>query len=382
MKLLPASPRSRSEAGPASHQPASRWPATEAATPVQLQEFPRDMESQVRGADPKTAVLIRHVGIGDLVWHLPYIRAVAAASRNGKVSVIAAPSTRAKDILAAEDCIDDVILYDRNPRRSEGRKGHHRGFAGLRRFARELQQYQFERIFLFSRRYHHGILAWLAKIPTRIGFGTNLRQRLFLNQPPFISKYEGAGVGIYEEATALMIAHGIVPAAIVPRMKVPAAELAFGQDFIAKLPRPTVCFAIGTSEKHKHWGDERYGALAAELVARGYGVVLLGGPGEEDSARRIVAGVPEAQRAAIQPFTRGTIMQTAGILLAADGCVGNDTGVINMAAATGKPAICLLGKRPLLLHDPAIHCLNGVALNQLAVTDVLAAVTSGISPGR
>ena len=24
------------------------------------------------------------VGIGDLVWHLPYIRAIAAASRNGK----------------------------------------------------------------------------------------------------------------------------------------------------------------------------------------------------------------------------------------------------------------------------------------------------------
>lgn len=352
------------------------------AQPVLQRKSPKDMELQVRGADPKTAVLIRHVGIGDLVWHLPYIRAIAAASRNGKVSVIAAPSTRAKDILAAEDCIDDVILYDRRPRRTEGRKGSHRGFAGLRRFARELEVYQFERIFLFSRRYHHAILAWLAKIPTRIGFGTNLRQRLFLNHPPFIPKYQGPGVGIYEEATALVIAHGIVPSAVVPRMKVPAAELAFGQDFIAALTRPTVCFAIGTSEKHKHWGDERYGALAAELIARGYGVVLLGGPSEEENARRIVAGVPEAQRAGIQPFTRGTIMQTAGILCAADGCIGNDTGVLNMAAATGKPAICLLGKRPLLLHDPAIRCLDHVPLNQLEVKDAVAAVTSGISLRR
>lgn len=350
--------------------------------PVLQQESPRDMELQVRGADPKTAVLIRHVGIGDLVWHLPYIRAVAAASRNGKVSVIAAPSTRAKDILAAEDCIDEVILYDRNPRRSEGRKGHHKGFRGMRRFARELEAYRFERIFLFSRRYHHAILAWLAKIPVRIGFGTNLRQRLFLNQPPFIAKYEGSGVGIYEEATALMMAHGIVPAAVVPRMKVPAAELAFGQALVATLPRPTVCFAIGTSERHKHWGDERYGALAAALIEGGYGVVLLGGPGEEENARRIVAGVPEARRAAIHPFTRGTILQTAGILCAADGCIGNDTGVLNMAAATGKPAICLLGKRPLLLHDPAIRCLNHVPLNQIDVKDALAAVTSGISPER
>ncbi len=353
-----------------------------AGAPVLQRKSPKDMELQVRGADPKTAVLIRHVGIGDLVWHLPYIRAIAAASRNGKVSVIAAPSTRAKDILAAEDCIDDVILYDRNPRRSEGRKGRHKGFSGLRRFARELEAYQFERIFLFSRRYHHAILAWLAKIPVRIGFGTNLRQRLFLNQPPFIAKYQGPGVGIYEEATALVIAHGIAPAAIVPRMKVPAVELAFGQDFIAALPHPTVCFAIGTSEKHKHWGDERYGALAAELIAQGYGVVLLGGPAEDENARRIVAGVPEVARAAIRPFTRGTIMQTAGILCAADGCIGNDTGVLNMAAATGKPAICLLGKRPLLLHDPAIRCLNHVPLHQLDVAEAVTAVTSGISPCR
>lgn len=340
------------------------------------------MELQTRGADPKTAVLIRHVGIGDLIWHLPYIRAIAARSRNGKVSVIAAPSTRAKDILAAEDCIDDVILYDRNPRRSEGRKGHHRGFAGMRRFAREIEKYQFERIFLFSRRYHHAILAWLAKIPTRIGFGINLRQRLFLSQPPYISKYEGPGVGIYEEATALVIAHGIVPAAVKPRMKVPEAECVFGRELVAGLPRPTVCFAIGTSEKHKHWGDERYGALAAELIAKGYGVVVLGGPGEVDSARHIVAGVPEAARAAILSFTHGTIMQTAGVLCATDGCIGNDTGVLNMAAATSRPAICLLGKRPLLLHDPAIRCLDHAPLDQIGVEDAVAAVTSAVPVQR
>ena len=332
------------------------------------------MDKQVTAARKKTVVLLRHIGIGDLIWHLPYIRAIAADSLDGKVSVIAAPTTRAPEILAAENCIDEVILYDRNPRRGEKRKGLHGGIRGMFRFAREIEKYRFERIYIFSRRYHHSLVAWLAGIPMRAGFGTNLRQRLFLNQQPYIVKYKGVGVEVFEDATSLAVAHGFVDKRVVPKMKVPEVDLAFGRQAVAGLPHPVVGFAIGTSEVHKHWGDEKYGALADTLIERGYSVVLLGGPGEAASAQRILDCVSAERRGGIRGLTKNTILQTAGVLRAVDCCVGNDTGVLNMAAATDKPSICLLGKRPLLLHDPLIHCLNHATLDRITVDDVFAAV--------
>jgi heptosyltransferase-2 len=115
-------------------------------------------------------------------------------------------------------------------------------------------------------------------------------------------------------------------------------------------------------------------ALADTLIERGYSVVLLGGPGEAASAQRILDCVSAERRGGIRGLTKNTILQTAGVLRAVDCCVGNDTGVLNMAAATDKPSICLLGKRPLLLHDPLIHCLNHATLDRITVDEVFAAV--------
>ncbi|MBC7662344.1 MAG: hypothetical protein H7276_00885, partial [Caulobacter sp.] len=41
---------------------------------------------------PRTAVLIQHAGMGDLVWHVPYFRRIAETSSDGQVTVIAPPS--------------------------------------------------------------------------------------------------------------------------------------------------------------------------------------------------------------------------------------------------------------------------------------------------
>ena len=41
-------------------------------------------------------------GIGDLMWHLPTIRAIAATTPEGQVVLVARPSSRASEVLAVE----------------------------------------------------------------------------------------------------------------------------------------------------------------------------------------------------------------------------------------------------------------------------------------
>jgi heptosyltransferase-2 len=86
--------------------------------------------------------------------------------------------------------------------------------------------------------------------------------------------------------------------------------------------------------------------------------------------------VPADLRAGLRISTELGILQTAGLLAAADLCVGNDTGAINLAAAVGSRCLCVLGHRPVLAHDPLICCLGGQALDEIRVERVLEQILS------
>lgn len=321
---------------------------------------------------PRTLVVHHRSGIGDLVWHIPYLRAIAAVSHAGKVSVIARPSCRAPEVLAAESCVEEVIEFDRRPRSSERRRGRHESLSAQLAFVGQLRERNFDRVYIFSGRPRYAILALLAGIPQRAGFGFSLGQRLFLNLPPYIQAHDGPGNWVFPEATAFCKAHGLVSEAIVPRMEVLPGAMASAERDLASLPGPRYAFSIGTSEARKNWGVERFAALAARLAELGSSVVLLGGPAEKESAAAIVAAVPERWRGRILASTQPSVQRSAALLRHCLFCLGNDTGVLNMAAANSVPTLGLFGATPPPVHDPMLHCLSGDGMAAISVEAVLA----------
>ncbi|MCW7536290.1 glycosyltransferase family 9 protein [Aquabacterium sp. A7-Y] len=319
---------------------------------------------------PKTAVLHQFTGIGDLVWHIPYFEAVARQSRDGQVAVIAQPSTLARDLLAHEPWLTEVIDHDHRRRRSEGRASAHGGLTGMWRMAKQLRELKFDRLVLFSGRPSRGLLAALSGIPRRSGYGYHWLQRIFLTEPPFIPRYRGPAVAVYKEATAFAIAQGFCEDAIVPRIRVPAELVAEMSERLSHLPRPLYAFAIGTSEPHKQWGLDKFAALARRLLRTGCGVVLLGGPGERQLAEQIEAAAGQERPRAIMSLTQVPLVHTAAALHSVNACVGNDTGAISIAAASGCRTFVLLGNRPALDHDPLIQGLCADRLEDIAVDDV------------
>ncbi|WP_395141341.1 glycosyltransferase family 9 protein [Schlegelella aquatica] len=328
---------------------------------------------------PKTVVLHQFTGIGDLVWHIPYFKAVAEQSQGGQVSVIAQPSTLARQLIGHEPWVAEIIDHDHRPRRSERRKGRHAGLRGMWRFAQELRARRFDRIVLFSGRVSRGLLAWMTGIPVRMGYGYRWLQRIFLNCPPYIARYEGEGVPVYFEASALAVAHGFVSRPIVPRIELPAHAPAPVTAVLQDLPRPVRVLAVGTSEPHKQWGRDNFVALARQLLDEGGSVLVLGGRSESELATSIVQALPPAQQERAKPVTHLTVLESAALLAQSDICIGNDTGMISVSAACGCPTVVVLGKRPTLAHDPLIHCVAGTALNLIRPQDVRAAARESAS---
>jgi heptosyltransferase-2 len=318
----------------------------------------------------KTLVVHHRSGIGDLVWHLPYIRAIAATSADGKVTVMARPSCMAQDILAGEPCVERVIDYDRRPR-NKARKGRHDSLAGQIEICRLLRREKFDRIIIFSSRARYAILAWCAGIPVRAGFGFGIAERIFLNRPPYIGRFEGEGSWVYPEATDFAIAHGFVKEPVVPKMSVPASLVNGLSLELASLRRPRIAFAIGASLPEKNWGYEKFVALAKVLVERGASVLILGGPGEKAVSERLFSASSFTSPEHVHVMCQSSVLKSAAALKNCDFCVGNDTGILNVAVAVDVPALGLFGTTLPLAHDPLMHGVAGRTMDDISVETVV-----------
>src|SRR3977135_1269256 len=83
-----------------------------------------------------TAVIQVKQGIGDVIWHLPFIRAIAATEPSGAVAFLTLPSTHAKELLQGEPCVADVVYFEHGG--SELERGLH-----LARFVALLRRSRF-----------------------------------------------------------------------------------------------------------------------------------------------------------------------------------------------------------------------------------------------
>src|SRR6202790_4939404 len=101
----------------------------------------------VRSTGMAVAVVQPLPGIGDMIWHLPHIRAIAAHVGE-PVTLITKPRSAADQIFSAERTVRDVFWLDRNP---EGRHGEHDGGAGFFRVVAALRAHRFDTVYVF----HH-----------------------------------------------------------------------------------------------------------------------------------------------------------------------------------------------------------------------------------
>lgn len=322
---------------------------------------------------PITGVHMRHNGMGDLVWHAEYFRLVAATSRDGQVTVVVPPSTRARELLGHEPWVREVIDYDRRPRSSERRRGRHSGLTGPLRFGAELSQRGLERMVLFSDKPGRALVACLrAGIGTRIGYGTTWLQRRLLSDGPRIALYRGPAVALHHDATALAMAHGWCHAPVVPRLSVRPDAVHRMRERLHVLPWPLHVLAIGASETRKQWGARRFTALATLLATRGHGVVLLGGPAETSLSLEILTGLPKPLRRHVLALTDLPVPDSVAVLSLAQTCIGNDTGMSNIAAAVSTSTFIVLGPRPPLEHDPVhITLLQAPSLEDIRAEQVM-----------
>lgn len=276
-------------------------------------------------------------GIGDMVWHLPHIRAIAAYA-GAPVTLLTKPRSLADQLLVNEPSVGEIQWLDINP---SGRRGAHDGIGGFQRLVRKLRAGDFGTVVILHHSDRLAAAAWRAGIRDRRGYGWG-RQRWFLSTGPFLPR-DVKSMHQHARATRYLAAAGIPMASAEPTLTIPPATLAEAMVRLGDTGGEYVAIGIGSSESLRQWGTDRFSSLAAALLDAGWPTLVLVG-GQEDlvSATMIVNALGERGGQVIQALG-WNLADVMGVLCQAAFYVGNNTGVMNIAAATGTRTYALFG---------------------------------------
>jgi ADP-heptose:LPS heptosyltransferase len=106
----------------------------------------------------------------------------------------------------------------------------------------------------------------------------------------------------------------------------------------------------GAASPSRRWPPERFAEVARAEAAQGRRVIVTGGPAEVDLANDVAdrAGLPERAVQAGQ----GGVLTIARLVAAADRVVCGDTGIAHLATALRTPSVVLFGPTSPALWGP------------------------------
>jgi len=288
-------------------------------------------------------------GIGDMVWHLPHIHAIAATTARGQVDLLTKPRSQADRLLRADPYVGQILWLEREA-------GRHAGWSGLLRLAALLRRADYQRAWFLHGSARYALAARLAGIPERIGYGIGWQS--FLLTAPVRLPADLRHAHPIPRADALLDLLEIPRAELEPRL---AVEVTAEQAVVARFAAwstPWIALGIGSSESWKQWGAARFAELALALHRRRLGsVFLVGGLTERTLADTILARI-QAEDGAAADAVALPLEQTAALLARCRVYIGNDTGVLNMAAALQTQALGLFGGSAPLTHSRFIHAIT------------------------
>ncbi len=285
-------------------------------------------------------ILVRATNwVGDAVMSLPALQAIRSRFPRAHITVLARPWVA--DLYASEPFADDVILLTSSRGAAD--------LAGKWRMARALRAQRFDCAILLQNAFEAALLAWLARIPRRIGYDRDGRSLLLTDPiatpaPREIPRHERfyylellRRAGVFE---------GELPDGPIHFDRTQQLRLAGARALTESgLPPRVIGVSPGAAfGSAKRWPADRFAEAAARLAAElDCGVAVFGSNQERPLCEEVAAFVRNQGRPA-RNFAGETTLR-AFIELAA-GCslyLTNDSGAMHVAYALGIPTVAVFG---------------------------------------
>jgi heptosyltransferase-2 len=299
-------------------------------------------------ADNVNRIIVRGTNwVGDAVMTIPALRQLRRLFPKAHITL--ATRAWAEGLFADADFIDNLQV--------------HQG-SGLRSVVQQVRQWRkgnFDLAILFPNSLETALVASLARVPLRIGYATDGRQRL-LTHPLALPEWRESKHEVFyylqivaELEWRLKHEQSFLDTQPDGSLEVSDARKAAAREFLQArgIDNDATLVALcpgSINSRAKRWPTERYAALADRLVdSFGAKVLLVGSSAEME----VSLEVRKQMRNQPLVLTGETdLAQLVAVLSQVDLLVTNDTGPAHIASALGRPTLVIFGPTNPLTTRP------------------------------
>jgi heptosyltransferase-2 len=291
----------------------------------------------------KDNILIRGVNwVGDAVMTMPAIRAIRRAYPNASLSLLVKPWVAA--LFEKSPDVDDIIIFEER----------FRGIPGKLALSRKLSAMDFGKAILLQNAFSAALIAFLAGIPERIGYGRDLRSMLLTNAVPYSG--EDRKMHHIEYFLELLRRAGLEAPYSVPWIELSLEERLAAREKLSTLKRPVIGINPGAQfGPAKQWMPERFAALIDRIIGElGGSVVVFGGPAETDLAEDIIGrtSVSLDEGVVVSMAGKTSLRELMALISECDAQVATDSGPMHIGYATRTPLVAIFGSTEPDLTGP------------------------------
>jgi heptosyltransferase-2 len=309
-------------------------------------------KTQIHLSKKARILVVKLAGIGDLLLATPALRALRETYPQAQIDLLVTPDSAG--LLNGWEIIDNILVLDkylfddpkaivRNPRT----------LLRLRDVWRTLRAGRYDAVLLLHHltlpfgRLKHQVLMRATGAKWRVGLDNG--HGWFLNV-----RVKDRGFGALHEAEYTMAVAEAVGATIRSRQlelplqeqeRTTAKQIVYESTTEQDSVRPIIALHPGSGgySTARRWAPERFAQLADTLFDEVGGQVLLMGGPEEAELHQSIIGMLRSNVPVRSLAGRGNIKVAAAILEQVDLFIGNDAGLMHIAAAVKAPTVAIFG---------------------------------------
>ena len=278
--------------------------------------------------NPKKILIRATNWIGDGVMMTPSLGVIRQIFPDAEIVIAANPLVA--ELFKNHPWCDRVMVFES--------RGLHRGLAGLWRFSKEIQAEKFDLAILLQKAFKAALIAFLAKIPERIGYDTDVRGFLLTKRARLTPEIKLMHHS--RHYLEMLKAFGIGADIGELKLELTRHEIERGAELLGKgewlVLNPGAAYGAA-----KRWYPERFAEVGDRLAnEKGMHVVIIGGPGEKEIGRDI-ENIMSCNPVNLVGET--TVREMMAIIANSKLMVTNDSGPMHVAAALQIPIVAIFG---------------------------------------
>ncbi len=295
------------------------------------------MRLEAEANEPRRILIVLPNWVGDVTLATPALLGVRARYRAASITALLRPHL--SELIQGGDWHDRELHWPAS-------RGMRAGLDFLT-FAGSLRSEAFDCALLLTHSFRSALLAWLARIPRRIGFERDGRRWLLTDPLPTLRAAGRFVPAPVSRSYAQIVNHlGCAVSDLQPRLGITPRQEDEGRALLSRYGlisgRYAVVSAGAAFGEAKCWLPERFAQVCDELSSRtGLLPVLVGAPGERALMRKIAGLATRAVVCCDDPFT--TLGTLKVLVRAAALMIANDSGPRHIAIAFRVPTVTIFG---------------------------------------